>query len=401
MEQNNKTVSEKQEKLRLADMLTKPESGQAVCLGIFCFLSCLILPLSDRPTLSILYVLASAVFFYLLTRSIRAVLYYALPAILFYAAASLLPALPDPLLLPTAFVAFVLGGSCGGFLLIHYHDLKKHPYVLAIPVAAYALSALITGDPLRGLLSLLPFALSIVAALCVLLLMKRTDATLLLTATLAAFLTVAGLLTFAVVGIEGSPLTFVTDTVRSGIISLFEEMEALYAEAGLSLGFTDVTVSNAAAMIVNLLPGICLVGCTVTAFLAYRLLLQFLVAFRSLPNLPVRLGGFTMSRLSAIVFLSAYLLSLFANYSTVTLFGTVCDNVALVLEPGLALVGITSLLPRGSARSCLSTCLLMLVLILAFSNPLLGLELAAVIGAVRILLARFVKSPDQDSKGVK
>lgn len=401
MKQNKETVSKKAEKLRLTDMLTKPENGQAACLGIFCFLSCLILPLSDRPTLSALYVLAAAVFFYLLTHSIRAMLYYALPAFLCYILAHLLPALPDPILLPTAFVALVLGGSCGGFLLIHYHDLKKYPYILAVPVAAYALSALITGDPLRGLLSLLPFALSVVAALCVLLLMKRTDATVLLTVTLAAVLLAAGLLTFAVMGLKGSPLEFVTETVRSGIVSLFKDMEARYAEVGMSLGLTEVTVSNTATLLVNLLPAIGIVACAVTAFLLYRLLLQFLIAFRSVPSLPVRLAGFTMSRISAVLFLATYILSLVANYSTTTLFGTICDNVALVLEPGLALVGVTSLLPRGVAHSCLSTCLLMLVLILTFTNPLLGLALAAVIGAMRILLSRFLKFPDQDSKGVK
>lgn len=401
MKQNNETVSKKAEKLRLTDMLTKPENGQAACLGIFCFLSCLILPLSDRPTLSALYVLAAAVFFYLLTHSIRAMLYYALPAFLCYILAHLLPALSDPILLPTAFVALVLGGSCGGFLLIHYHDLKKYPYILAVPVAAYALSALITGAPLRGLLSLLPFALSVVAALCVLLLMKRTDATVLLTVTLAAVLLAAGLLTFAIMGLKGSPLEFVTETVRSGIVSLFKDMEARYAEVGMSLGLTEVTVSNTATLLVNLLPAIGIVACAVTAFLLYRLLLQFLIAFRSVPSLPVRLAGFTMSRISAVLFLAAYILSLFANYSTTTLFGTVCDNVALVLEPGLALVGVTALLPRGVAHSCLSTCLLMLVLILTFTNPLLGLALAAVIGAMRILLSRFLKFPDQGSKGVK
>lgn len=398
MEQN---TTPKEKRLRLTDMLSKPEPGQAVCLAVFCLLSCLILPLTDRATLAAVYLAAVAIFFYLLTHSVRAILCYAFPALLLYGAASLLPDLPDPILLPAAFTAFVMGGAAGGFLLIHYHDLKKHPYVLAIPVAAYALAAWITGDPVRGLLALLPFALSVIAALSILLLVKRTDATLLLTATLAAVLLAAGLLTFAIMGIEGSPLEFVTETVRRGIFAMFAEMEALYAEMGVSLGMTDVTVSNAATLLINILPGLCISICAVTAFLTYRLLLQLLIMLRSLPRLPIRMAGFTVSRVCAILFLAVLLLSLFANYSTATLFGAICDNLALVLQPALALVGVTSLLPRGSARSCLSTCILLLILFLAFSNPVLALELSAVTGAVCVLLAKPPVPSDPNNKGVK
>ncbi len=397
MEQNTNTT----ERIRFGDMLTRPERGHAVCLGLFCLLSCLILPLSDRAALGAVYLLAVAIFFYLLTRSLRAILCYGIPALLLYGAASLLPALPDPILLPTAFVAFVMGGASGAFLLIHYHDPKSGALVSLIPVAAYTLSAWITGDPWRGLIALLPFALSIIGALCVLLYLRRTDATLLLTATLATTLLAAGLLTFAIMGIEGSPLDFATDTVRSGISMLFANMETLYAEMGVSLGFTDVTVSNTATLLVNLLPGLCLSICAITAFLTLRLLLQFLVVLRSVPLLPVRLAGFTMSRSSALLFLAAFVLSLFANYSTTTLLGTVCDNLVLVLEPGLALVGVTALLPRGSARSCLSTCVLFLILILAATNPVLALELAALTGAICILTTRLTHSHNQDNKGVK
>ena len=365
-----------------------------------CFLSCLILPLADTPSFSALYLVSVTVFFYLLTRSIRAMLYYALPAALLFLLSGIFPALPSTLL-PTYFVALSLGSATGGFLLIHYHDLKKHPYVLAIPVAAYGLSALKTGSLLTALLSLLPFALSVVAATCVLLLLKRTDATLILAATMAVTLAVAGVLACAVSGVEGSPLAFLADTVRGGIHSLFAEMEALYAEAGMTLGMTEITVSNTATLLVNLLPGLYLAICSVTAFLALRLLLQFLVAFRSVPRLPVRLAGFTVSRFSAVIFIVVYLLSLFANYSTATLFGTICDNLALALEPGLALVGVSALLPRGSARSCLSTFLLTIMLVLAVTNPMLGLELAALTGAVCVLTARLMRSPDQDNKGVK
>ena len=398
MEQNTPTTNQR---IRLTDMLSKPETGQAICLAIFCFLSCLILPLSDNATLATLYLASVAIFFYLLTHSVRSMLCYALPALILYMSASILPALPDPILLPAAFTAFVMGGATGGFLLIHYHDFKKYPYIPAIPVAAYALSAWITGDPVRGLIALLPFALSIVAALCILLLVKRTDATILLSVTLGAVLLTAGLLTFAIMGLTPSPLEFVTNTVRHGIVTLFADMEMMYAEMGMSLGLTDVAIANTATLLINLLPGICISICTITAFLTYRLLLQLMMLLRSLPRLPLRLSGFTVSRVCAILFLAALLLSLFASYDTVTLFGTVCDNLSLVLQPALALVGITSLLPRGTARSCLSTCILILIVFLAISDPALALELAAITGAVCILLAKPRVPNDPTHKGVK
>lgn len=398
MEQN---TTKNQKTIRFGDVLTKPETGHGICIGIFFFLSCLMLPLSDRVTLSAIYMGACAVLYYLLTHSFRAILYYALPTALMFVAANLLPALPAPILLPTAFLSLVMGGATGGFVLIHYHNLKKYPYILLSPVAAYCLSAWITGDPLRGLISLLPFGLAIVGALCVLLYQKRTDTILYMTAALVAMLAAAGLLTFTIMGIEGNPFTFVTDAVRGGIVSLLEEMEAMYAQAGMSLGLTDATVRNAGAMLINLIPAIFLVGCMLAAFCAHRMLLQFLVIFRSVPRLPIRLGVFTMSPYSAVLFAVAYLLALFTNYSNTTLFGTVCENLSLVLEPGLALVGITSLLPNGTARSCLSTFLLALIFILLFISPVLALELAAFIGVFVILAARFPHSPEQDNKGEK
>ena len=140
-----------------------------------------------------------------------------------------------------------------------------------------------------------------------------------------------------------------------------------------------------ALLILNLL---LLAACGITAFFVWRTLLQELLAFRSLPRLPLVLSGMTVSRLCAVLFLAASLLSMIANSSTATLFGTVCENLALVLTPTLSLIGFTSLLPGSGARSCLSTMLGFALIFLLFYNFVTAVSLSAMLGAVQVLIHR-------------
>jgi len=397
---NNKTIS-KNEQVDLRDMLAKPESPHALITAILLFFSALVLPFADLPSVCGIYIVCCAIFYYALSRSLFAMLYYAVPTALLYALGAFLPIAADPLMLPTVFLALLVGGGCGAFLLIHFHDPKKHWYLLLLPILAYGAAALITGDPVRGLLTLLPLALAIVAAICVLRYMRRTDATLLITATLVAVLAVAGAVTLLVTnGFGGNPIVTFADALRESIASFLTESRALYTEMGMKLSLTDVDIANTAALFVNLLPGLFLCLCSITAFLVWRTLLQLMVAFRTLPRLPFRLAAFSMSKTSAVLFLIFYIVALFANSTEATLFGTVCQNIALVLEPGLALIGFASIFSRGGARSCLSYLLAFGLLFVLWTNPATGVALAAFFGAFHILAARLLPQ-DNSNKGDK
>ena len=396
----NETIK-KNESLDFRNMLAKPDSAHTLIAAILLFFSSLVIPFAQLPSVCGIYILCCAVFYYALSHSFLAMLYYAVPALLLYSFGAFLPGSPDPILLPTVFLALLVGGGCGAFVLIHFHDPKKHLYLLLLPILAWGAAALITGDPLRGLLTLLPTALAIVAAVCVLLYMRRTDATVLIAVVLAAVLVIAGIVTLGVTGgLSDNPVVTLADAIREAVTAFLTESRALYTEMGLHLPLTDVDISNTAALLVNLLPGLFLCICSITAFLVWRTLLQLLITFRTLPRLPFRLAAFSMSKTSAALFPIFYIVALFANSTAATLFGTVCQNVALVLEPGLALVGFASILSRGGARSCFSYVLAFGLLFVLWQSPATGIALAAFFGAFHILAARFLPQ-DNSNKGDK
>ena len=391
----NETIT-KSERLDFRNMLARPDSTHTLIAAILLFFSSLVIPFAELPSVCGIYILCCAAFYYVLSRSFFAMLYYAVPAFLLYSFGAFLPGSPDPLLLPTVFLALLVGGGCGAFVLIHFHDPKKHLYLLLLPILAYGAAALITGDPLRGLLTLLPAALAIVAAVCVLLYMRRTDATVLIAVVLAAMLVIAGVVTLGVTGgLNGNPVVTLADTIRETVTSFLTD-----SRAKIDLPLTDVDISNTAALFVNLLPGLFLCLCSITAFLVWRTLLQLLITLRTLPRLPFRLAAFSMSKTSAAVFLAFYIVALFANSAEATLLGTVCQNVALVLEPGLALIGFASIFSRGGARSCLSFVLVFGLVFVLWKSPATGITLAAFFGAFHILAARFLPQ-DNSNKGEK
>ncbi|MBQ9097886.1 MAG: DUF2232 domain-containing protein [Clostridia bacterium] len=377
------------------DMLSPPEKGPVTISAIMCFLACLILPMTDHQALSLLLLAGCVLFYYLLTRSLMAVLYYAVPGFLLFMLGSLFPAIPNPFLLPSAFAALLIGGGCGAFVLIHRHTPKRDWYLLGLPVAAFALVWLITGDPMRGLLSLLPLVMAVTAALCLWLYQRRTESTLTLAIVLAIALAVAALITLAWMGkLNGDLLTHTANELRESIVAMFRGMNTVYAEAGVHLGVSDVDAANVAALFVNVLPGLFICVCSITAFLIWRILLQLLVGFGTLPRLPLRVAAFTMSPLSAILFILAYFASLISNGSTVTLFGMVCENLSLILEPGLALIGFSVLFAKGAARSCLSRLLGFALIVTFWFQPAMALALAAFVGCFQILVAPRLPRPD-------
>lgn len=373
------------------DLLTAPNQSQLALTATLFFFSCLILPFSDHETAATVYLFGAAVFYYMLNRTIRALLYYALPALFLYGLSALLPMVTSPLILPCAFLALVLGGSSGAFLLTHFHDPRKHSYLLLLPIAAYGLSAAISGSFTRALLVLLPTLVAVCAAVCMLKCVARTDAIVLISATLAISAVVAGLVTMAVLGwLSGNPLTAVADATRAAVITFFRQVESIYAEAGMPLQISSTGISNLATTFVNITPALFLCVCSITGFLIWHSLLTLLLAYRSVPRLPLHMLGFSMSKTSACVFLTALVVSLFANYQTVTAAGMVCQNIYLTLTPGLALIGVASLFSRGPSASCLNRVIAFGLIFLMLYNPVTALTLSACFGAVNVLAARLL-----------
>ena len=365
--------------------MLKPADGARIgAAAVTFFLSALALPLCKTEAVAGLYLLYAVVFYYMLTHSLGAVVTIALPGVALYGVSSLAPALPHPFLMPAVYTALILGGIGGGFLLVQCRERKYLPLLL-LPVVAYAIAGAVAG-PYLGLLVLIPVAMSLVLGHAMLTCRPQTP----VLVTMAGVLALAGVITFLVwFALCGwpvaNPFAYLGELVRRGVSAVYRTAMAVYAEQGMSIAISDTDVYNLSAALGNILPGVFLAGCGVLSFLIFRTYLRVLTAWGTITRVPVRIGAMTVSPLAAAIFVISYLLGAVAGTG---LFGTVCENLALVLEPALILVGVTSVLARDpQRRGGVSVFLLIALVILLLNYPALALTLAAFVGAIRILLA--------------
>ena len=220
----------------------------------------------------------------------------------------------------------------------------------------------------------------------------------LITAVLAISGIAAWLILFYLKGwSDPNPITALVEEFREGYVALYERLlqslakqtDALANVQAASLGISGEDLQNAAILIGNLLPGLYLALCAAFAFSMWRMLLRFLQSWHSLPRIPLRIAVLTVSPTAAILFPLSHIASLIGNATAPTLFGTVCINFACVLIPALALVGFTSLLPRGKQSSCLSLLIALGLLAMLWQRPDLSLLISAYLGSFHILASRF------------
>ncbi len=379
----------KAERADWQELLAPADNARMTSAVMLFALSSLAIPFSLNHMVALLYVLYAVIFYYALTKSLPAVLLPALPAMLLFSVSSMFPDLPSFFTLPAIYAAALLGGVSGAFLMVQCRTPRRFLTLAIIPIGAYVITVLITADPARALFALIPTGLSLLVSYCFLT-CRPLNSTVLLIATLVGGIAVVSwLATMALTTWPaGNPLIALTDTVRTGVYNMFKEADLFYATQGLDLAISDLAIRNVAALLGNILPGLFLALCLLFAFGTWRIFLRLIAAFGTLPRIPARLGAVSVSAVSATLFLCCYFISLVSG--TVSVFGTVCQNLLLVLEPALILVGISSLFSRKEARSCLSTLLLVGVLVLFALNPLSALSLTALIGAVHVLLSRFL-----------
>ena len=371
------------------EMLRPADGARLTAAAVLYLLSSLALSLCRTETVAGLYLLYAVVFYYMLTHSLSAVVTISLPGVALYGISVLIPSLPHPYLLPAVYAALILGGVGGGFLLLHCRERKYLPLLL-LPVAAYAIAGAVT-DPYTGLLVLIPAALSLVLGHGMLTCRPQTPVLITLAGVLALSGLVFLLVWYACIGWPvANPFAYIAELLRNGIFDLYRTAEQVYAEQGITLGLSDTDIRNLSAVLGNILPGVFLSGCGVLSFVIFRTQLRVLTAWGTLARVPVRIGAMTVSPLAAGLFVVAYLAGLIGG---VGLFGTVCENLALVLEPALILVGVGALLVRDPKRhSGVSAFLLIGLVVLLLNYPGLALTFAAFVGAFRVLMAAFISA---------
>lgn len=383
------------------EMLAPASAGQIGVFAALFLFSAMIVPLSHVPTAAALYLLVAGITYAICTRSLIAVLAVGMPAFLLFSVSYLL--IPTPIVVTTAFVALLMGALSGAFLLVHCRTAKKRALLALLPVAAYLVPTLLTGNPLPGLCALIPTLLAIVLAYCVLSCKPLTPSVILIAVTLACLAIGTVFVALAALGFpEGGLVDGLVSFVRGGftayydgIAELYQTEQALlgdsvdlYAAMGEALNPSPRLIRTYADTLSTALPGLFTALCLVMGFGMWRMLLRTLSTFGTIPKTSPRLSQLRVSAVAAGIFLAADVLYLLSGE---TLFGLICFNIAAMLTPALALVGFTSLVDPSKGRSCLSLLLAIGIIFLLMQNIIVGLSLAAFVGAFHILLSRFMR----------
>ena len=385
----NQATAPKTKPAALRDMITPPETGSLVSVALLFVLSLAALPLSGNDTLALIYAVAVVAALYLLSKSFSYVISLLLPAAVLYL-------ISGAFTLSVLFTALLLGSCCGTILLLCCREPKHYLLWCAVPLLAAAAAYFVHHDLLMALLALLPLPLAVCGYLLVRSGTRQTTAIATLSGVMAVVLVVAGLVAMWRADLlHGNPVTVFADALRNSLskalVEALAEMRTLYAEAGLELPITDELAVAAVSTLVNLLPGLFLAVTTLSSFFIWRAGLNFLLNLNMLPRIPLRMGMLDFSPVTAVVYILAFFTDLIANASAITLVGTAAANFMLILAPGLALLGYTSLSPRrGERRSCLSSLLFFGLILSTVTNPLTGVSLAALLGAANVLLVTFM-----------
>ena len=378
----NGTVLNKTELAAWRSLLARPDGKKLLLSAGIYLLAALIIPLSGSTELCGLFIAACVAFLLTATHSFSTLLAVAIPALLLFTlSGSMLPA--------ALLFAIVFGGATGAVLILSARNVREALPLIGLPVLAYLAAWLISGHPLIALLTAVPMPLALVGALVVRRCKPFSPAVAAIAVAVAAVAVSVSVIALAAIAPEYlnffRHLPELAALLQKEMLAVITEMAELYPEMGLTAIFTPTMLHNMIALAINLSPGIFAIFAIVAAYLVWRILCALLVALGMLPRLPRVFVTPMMSVVSAVLFILAFLVALFAN-SAYTLVGAVAENCALVLTPGFSLIGFGSLLGRHTQRSCLSVLLLIGMAYLIFNNPPLAFTIAALYGAIQSLL---------------
>ena len=292
-----------------------------------------------------------------------------LSAFLFYSCWSFIPA---------TIVVAALFATGNGALLLATAPRKTMTWLPLIPLIALGLSVPLSSQPLLALACLAPFPAAVALAFG-----TRSSADiskkdgLTRVGVLCAVSLCAGLAVLGVAAILLSrslgelSLPALSDWLEGLRLTLSEELMDMYAQLAQMTNSGDLVTEaqalNAINSLFNILPAMVVVVCNLFAALAQVLLFCGLSVFGYADSLKGRVQLFRMSLVSDVVFLLSWVVLLIASLASAdasTLPGTVANNIAMILQPGLALCGILRLLRllmRNRRGGCLPFFLIMIL----------------------------------------
>ncbi len=295
--------------------------------------------------------------------------------------------------LPIGLFSSFAAGAC-----VYAYLLSKHktPFLYGVPAIAPIIIAIITRHPTGIILSIIWLPCSLLLLYSVKKCLDRVSAICHISAGIClAIICFLGIFIFLTYGsITLTTIKAFIDELKLQSISIMNAMisEMVKAAGDMPIDLTDY-VEVAVLTVFNLLPAVIVIIGNVGAYIMHSMILS--VCFNSdeerkeiLPML-----AFEMSLISAIVFIVALILAFVLVSDKLAFYGTIAENIMLILCPGLILtaLGALRMLTTRKGPSCLGSIIYFGVIFMLCSFSLPAIILCAIAGAVIVILSHVSK----------
>lgn len=171
---------------------------------------------------------------------------------------------------------------------------------------------------------------------------------------------------------------------RGSLIDAFESQTDAFAELYRESSLEQINIEATVNSFFNLLPSMIVLCFSVIGFFAQKLMFMLYGIYRLSELLTREMKDFVPNKITAIVFVAAYLVSFLSSQGSLT--RAISDNLYCILEPALAVFGAISLKPQRVGNFVRVGCFPIIGIAFLFVfMPSLAFLLLAVIGTVKLL----------------
>ena len=279
----------------------------------------------------------------------------------------------------------------------------KSPFIPAVIPAAYLVAFLFGRDPIVAFLSLIAFPAAFILGLSVKGKAGRLSAICRTSATLIGCGVVAIVIWIAVEngGLANNVFVGAADKFFDRLVVYYTEqygeLAAKYEEMGISAvayGLSAEDAKEYAVAVYGIIPALAVVAVNVVSFIGFQINTSILSPFEKKRMFLKNKLDFSMSWVSATVFIIAGIVMLYNSYAGNETVALIAQNIYLILLPGLVLTAVLLLLgKRENGRSHIF--LLIGLALIALNSPSAAITIAGIIGSGAVIVSAARKFLDE------
>ena len=271
----------------------------------------------------------------------------------------------------------------------------KSPFIPSVIPISYLIAFLFGGDPIAAFLSLISFPAAFVLSFTIKKKVERLSAICYTSATLIGSAAVALVIWIAIEngGLANNVFVGAADKFFDRLVvyytKQYEELAMRYEALGMdaiSYGLSSQDAKEYAVAVYGIIPALAVIAVNAVSFIAFQINTSLIGGSNRRRMLLDREMNFSMSWVSAVVFITAGLVMLYNSYAGNETVALIAQNIYLILLPGLVFTAILLLLgKRENGRSHIF--LLIGLVLIAFNSPGTALTIAGIIGSIAVIVS--------------